>query len=366
MATFFSPSNLLAHFQEYVPRLSSRFSNNATVSAVIVDGSPQVLRVTDLLHGLSAGREVVFIEGLIDNDITAVELIADPGGDVLRFTTGKNHDLTLDYQATIELSGFTDSSFNGNFPLVAVPSRNLFEISGSSLPVLNSSEVLREEREIGINGLFTIDRIIDVNIYEIDLTGKPEFTPQTVPILERASKFRMGVVMDVERMKAMYTTQSDQQNLWMFIIMGESGASKNTDIKSDANQTNTSQNPSRVLMINTFSVVVIFPTHKDIGGANASDLSWNEILKLMLATGAGIKFDDFGNTNYLTSLIDHGTGIYNNAYATHVYTFEYNYEITQDEQFLTQFIESVAFRDNAVSFNELEEGSNIDLDEEPT
>lgn len=363
MSTFFSPKCILDHLYQYLPRLTDRFSDNAVVSAEIVAGDPQVLRVTDIAHGLLADDKVVLVDGKIDNNITAV---VDNGDGTLRFTTDKPHDLTLDYTLTIELSGFTDSNFNSTFPLVAVPNRNLFEIESSSVPVLNGNEVLREEWEIGIDGLFIVSRKISDDIYEIDLIDKPEFTPQTVPILKRASNFNMGISIDAERAAALYTPQPDSSELWLFVIMGDSAASKDRTVKSDATMTNTNGQESRILMINTFSLIVFFPTEKETAGATASNLAWDEILKVMLAVGAGISFDDFGNSQYNTSLIDHGTGLYKNAFYSHVYTFEYNYLITQDQEFLTQFIESRAFRDNAISFSEPTEGSNIDLDEEPT
>lgn len=363
MSTFFSPAYLLQHFIEYLPRLSDRFSDSATVTAEIVAGVPQVLRVTDIAHNLTVGRQVVFTDTKIDNSITNVELIVDPiGGDVLRFTTALEHDLTLNYTKQIELSGFTDPQFNGLFTLVNVPSRNLFEVSGDTEPVLNGNEVLREKWEVGLDGIFTIDRLIDDDTYEIDLINKPEFAPQTIPNIRRVTDFRMSVAVDAERAAAYYTKQETSDSLYLFIIMGDAAASKNRTLSSDANQTNTAQNPSRILMINTFDVLVFFPTHNETLGANASNLAWDEVLKLMLTTGAGIRFDDFGNTRYLTSLVDHGTAIYNNAYYGHVYTFEYNYEITQEENFLTQFITSRAFRDDAISFSDIQDGSNLDLD----
>ena len=363
MSDFFSPNNILNHLYTYIPRLSNRFSNNGTVTAVIVAGTPQVLRVTDNAHGLSVGNQVVFIDGKINNPITGVQFI-DEGSGVLRFTTSGNHDLTEEYTAEVELSGFTDTALNRTHTLISVPSRNLFEIAGSAAPTLNGNEQLVESRELGIDGLFTINRVENTNVYEIDLTGKPTFTPQTVPNLRRAKDFRMSISIDARRAEALYTKQPDKNSLWMFLIMGEAAASKNRNLQSDANQTNTAGSNSRILMVNSFTLLVFFPTKDETAAAIASDLSWDEILKLVLATAAGIRFTDFGNTQYLTSLLDHGTSIYTNAYSSHAYTFEYNYEVIPDQQFLTQFIESVAFRNIATSFDASQSGSQISLDDE--
>lgn len=358
MSTFYSPVAILNHLQQYLPRLTDRFSSNATVSADIVAGDPQILRVTDNAHGLSASDQVVLVDGKIDNNISAV---VDNGDGTLRFTTAEPHDLTEDYIETIELAGFTDTGLNAEFTLVAVPSRNLFEITYSPVPTLNGNEVLREDYELGINGLFTIDRIIDVNIYEIDLTGKPTFTPQTVPILKRAKDFNISICATADRSTQLYEDAGTGKN-WIYIIMGPSNISKDRNLTSDAIQQNTPATESRPLNMNNFSLNVYFNTTDDIGGAQAVQLAWQDIYIILLAVCSGIKFDDFNESNYITTLINHEMDTYTKAYYSHMYTFEYNFEITQEEQFLTNFIESRALLDSALSFNEQQDGSTVPLD----
>jgi hypothetical protein len=366
--SFFSPQTILNHLMEYIPRLSDRFTNNTVVEGYIIDGTPQTLRITEPAHGLTVGREVVLLDGRIKNPITAVELIADPvGGDVLRFTVTENHNLTEVYTPSVTLAGFTDSQFNGTFELVSVPSRLIFEISQSNLPTLTGGESLIEDWEVGINGNFIVNAVPSASTYEILLTDKPKFTPQTVPALERAvGGFNMGIAIDLKRAEALYTKQaSDKSSLWLFVIMGDSAASKDRRALSDAIQGNTAGQSDRTLMINTFSILVIFPTDTETAGAEASQLAWEEIYQVMLASMSGVSFEDFGTSPFKTALIDHGSLKYNNSFYEHVYTFEYSYQVTQDQNYLTQFIESVPFRDNAISSNEADDGSNINLDDEP-
>lgn len=359
MATFFSPLCILDHLMTYLPRLTDRFSDNAIVSAEIIAGTPQTLRVTDTAHGLSAGSKVVLIDGKIDNSITGV---VDNLDGTLRFTTAKEHDLTLDFIPEIELAGFTNPAFNGVFPLDSVPSRTLFEIEAGSLPVLNGNEVLRENWQLGINGTFTIDTIVDANTYDILLTDKPEFTPQTVPSLRRASDFRIYISVDLDRAESHYTKKTDLNDLVLYIAMGDSNISKDRNLKNDATIQNTAGQQKRPLNINTFSLIIFMPTKNETAAARAVQIAWDTLYKLFLAVASGIQFDDFGNSAYQTAEIGHGAGVYTNAYYSHVYDFEYSFEVTQEEEFLTQFIESRAFRDDAISFNELQEGSELDLD----
>lgn len=364
--SFFSPTVILKHFQEYLPRLTDLFSDSVAVSAEIIAGSPQILRVTELAHGLTVNKQIVFSDGLIDNKILNVQLFSDPAGDVLRITTSEDHDLTLGYTGQITLSGFTDSGLNNSFTLISVPSRNTFEIEYSILPTLTGSEVLREEREIGINGIFTVNMVIDVDTYEIDLTGKPVFYPGTVPVLNRIKSMRMSISIDSERANASYTKQTDPNKLWLYVVMGDATASKDRRTKTDATNDVTAQNPTDVLMINTFSILVFFPTHNQTLGGDASQKAWEEIYLYMLAVGSGANFESFGRYDSLTTLISHGPSSYNNGYYVHAYVFEYNNRYTQEQSFLTQFIESRAFRDDKISLLEIAEDSNINLDETQT
>jgi hypothetical protein len=358
MSTFYSPVAIQEHLMKYLPRLTDRFSDNAIVSADIIAGTPQILRITDPLHGLSVNDPIVLIDSLIDNVISAVQ---DNGDGSYRFTTAEQHDLTQDYTTEIELAGFTDSQFNGIFQLLTVPGRNIFEIELPVLPALTGNPVLREDREIGINGVFTITRIIDVDIYEIDLTGKPFFTPQTIPILRRAKNFNINICVTADRATELYQSNGIGKNM-IFIIMGVSNISKDQTITSDAIQQNSSGTESRPLNMNNFSLNVYFDTTNDVGGANASQLAYEEIYQVLLAVCSGIRFDDFKESNYLTTLINHEPDLYEKAFYSHMYIFEYNFEITQEEQFLTKFIESRRFNDSALGFSEQQEGSTIDLD----
>lgn len=359
---FFSPTAILEHFREYLPRLTDLFSVSVSVGAEIVTGTPQILRVTETNHGLAVNKQVLFADGKIDNKITAVQLFSDPSGDVLRFTTASDHDLTLGYSGQVQLAGFTDQGLNNLFTLVDVPSRNIFEIEYSTLPTLNGSEVIRQDWELGINGVFSIDRVIDVNIYEIDLTDKPIFDPGTVPILNRIKSLRMSVALDAERANAGYTKEPDSNKLWLYVVMGDATASKDRRIKTDAVNDITPQNPADVLMINTFSILVFFPTHNETLGGGASQRAWEEVYLYMLAVGAGATFESFGRYDSLTTLISHGSSTYNNGYYVHAYVFEYNNKYTQEQGYLTNFIQSRAFRDDKISLLKIADGSTLDLD----
>lgn len=338
-----SPADLLLHYQTFLPRITDFFSNNADVSAEIIGGDPQTLRVTDVAHGASTGDQVVLTDGIINNGITAVEQV----GEELRFTTSSEHDLMEDYQKEITLSGFTDSSLNGVHTLISVPSKNLFEITYPTLPVLTGSEVLQEKWEYGIDGLFEVT-VVDVDTYDISLDGNPIYQVGSIPSLKRASNIMMGIAIDANIAEEQYMANTEASGkLGLYIIMGDCTVGKDPNTVNDSTATMSSQNDLRMLMINTFNVVVFFPTKKQYTGAKASQLAWDTVLKQMLYVGSAIEFDNFGSSPFLAILTDHGTGIYKKAFYSHVYSFEYSYQVTFEDMFTAQFPKTRALRESS-------------------
>lgn len=364
-----SPFVILKHLKTYLPRLTELFNEKDDLTAEILTGTPQTLRIILNTHGLQVDDEIVLYDGLLDNGITAVSQSTEPDGTkILRFTTNVNHDLTMDYEdnltnGQIEMREFTDSQFNGFFDLYDVPSRNTFEIANDNLPSLNSNEILREIWENGINGIFTVSNIVDTNTFDIILTDKPSFDILAIPQLKKAKKFRMSTAATFERAKEIYTKQS-VNNLWLFIIMDDAIVSKDRNIESDATHTDTAQNPQRTRIINEFAIDIFVSTKEDLGAANVSQLVWSDIFIFMLAVMQGVKFETFDNSNFLTSLVGHGAIEANNAFYVHGYSFEYVFDIVDIESFVKKFIISRAYRDVGLSFSEVQDGSKISLDDE--
>jgi hypothetical protein len=360
----YSPRAVLKHLQTYIPRLTNLFTNEQSVSAVIVAGSPQILRITYPSHGKIAGQEINTINGLLDNGIASV---TQPEAGILRIVVNVPHDLTLGFEdnltdeTKVELQGFTDSQFNGFFVLDSVISSTIFEIQHPNTPTLNGNEVLRENRSYGVNGAFEISAVPDVDTFDIELTGRPEFDIKSVYGLVVVNGYRMDYVADWDRAQQKYTKQL-ADNLWLFIIMENVIASKDRNIESDANQTKTAQNEQRIKNVGEFSINVSIPTKEDIGAGNAVQLAYEIVYPIILKVMAGVPLETFGNSNYVTTLISHGAVLYNNAYYAHNFTFEYVYETISEDTFINNFFESVAFRRINISFAEKQDGSFLLLD----
>jgi hypothetical protein len=365
----FSSSVILRHLQTYLPRLTTRFSTVRSCTGTIIAGVPQVLRITLASHGYLNGATISVINAKIDNGIASVtEYEDDDGVNILKFVTTEEHDLTLGYEdnltdGEIELRGFTDAGLNGYHELYGVSNKTTFEIAYATLPTLNGNEVLRENWEAGINDVYTISNVTTTT-FDITLTDKPTFDPGPLPQVNISSGFRMDVVASFERAEQKYTKQTGN-NLFLYVIMGDCLTSKDIHVDSDSFQLNTASTDMRQRLINTFNITVFWNTKDDIGGGLAVKEAWDDIFIAVLGCLQGKSFETFDKSNFVTSFKSHGQAGYNLAYYAHGYEFEYVYDITLEESFLTSFMNTRALRRIDFSLlDDIDDNSYIEFEEE--
>jgi hypothetical protein len=362
-----SPEAIRIQLNNTLPFLTTDFSNNQIVTANIIAGTPQTLSCYSSGHGLTNGQNVLISNSLIDNSITDVSGFTDTDGTSgLRFTTDVEHDLTMSYpdnlnsQDKIELQGFTDITLNGYFILYAVPSDNTFEIVfNGTTPVLTGVEVLREIRQIGIDGTWPVS-IVDQDNFNIVLKGSPQFSILPVPKLNCYFSFRIKTAADFLRSEQLYTAQATGK-YYAFIIMEDCRASKSRESTSDAMSENTANSSQRTRTLNRFSIDVFIPTRDEISGSIAINYCWTTMLQNILNCLQGIQFNTFDNSNFVTNFVMHGSVKHVNAYYVHAYTFEYVYDISVEQSALQKFTDSRALREIKLSFDSTQNGSEIDL-----
>ena len=357
-----SPKRIIEHLQEYLPQLTDVFSTKLSVTAEIIAGSPQVLKLTSAGYGLQAGQKIIISNSLINNPITAIQFYDTEH--VIRFTTNQKHDLTEGYDKNlfdgkIRLLGFVNPDLNNDFELVSVPSQTMFEIQYNYAEhfELSGNEILTEKIENGFNGIQTITSV-DENAIYINLTGYRQFEVGAIPQIESIINVKMDVVIDEQTARSLY-----QGGYHLFLIMEKGVSGKNRAINSDANQLNQGGSEQRQEIINEFSVNIFVPTINELTGANAIDWCWTIMLENILNCLQGVNFSTFDDTNNLVSLLGHGSIIYNKAYYEHSYTFQFVYEITYKQSFLERFPKSVPFERIDFTFHEKTDGSKILLNE---
>lgn len=342
------PSQIISHIQRNIWRFTDAFSVELTVNSQSVIDARTIQIVTDSAHGLAAGKSIICKNGLIENAITAVDAV----GDNLEFTTAYIHDLTntdgpLD-EVNLLLSGFTDSSLNDSFNIQTITAENKFQIINplAGLPTLTGSELLLENRPLGVTGLFEIVSVIDAVTFNVEI---PDYFPD-IPLtgvreIEVVKGFRVAGVESPERADQIYTEQN-ASDMWLFLVMGDTEASKDRHTLSDAVMDSTYQDDMRQKFLQNFDTHVYIPTSTELSGIKAQELAYGEIFNSILYTMFGTLFEDENSRqNLLTVSQGHGPGLYNTAYYTHIYSWQQPTQITFDVGIQGKVFEDVAFRE---------------------
>lgn len=339
----FGPRTILRHIKEYLPRVTGLFSESPGVTAAIIAGDPQMLRITEVAHGRSAGDTILVVSAIVPNAIIAASEFTDPDGSRgLRFTAGSGHDLTTDRTAT--LSGFVDSTLNGTFEVYGVPSGTTFEIlTGAAVPTLAGGESLDETWDLGPQGFREIDSIVDVDTYDVLLAGLPVFTTGPLAGVTVVTNWRISLAHDISHIERMYTKEQPGRG-WLYLVMAGAPTSKEWNTNSDAVVTATEQNDIRLKIINGFALVAVFGTTDQLSGEAAAQLCWTDVITALNQVLLGHKFESYGYRDYATVPTDHGPSVYNRAYYAHAYDYEFTYEITFEQGFPAAFPKTRALR----------------------
>ena len=351
----YSPYSVQMQLMQYLPSYNNLFHTQTNVTATIAPGNPQTLTITLPGHGLTNGQFITLANSLVNNPITGVSMVSN----MLIFATANDHDLTLEYQSTVNLSGFTDSSINGTQDLLNVTGPNQFDIGApnNNLPVLTGNEILIQHIENGLDGIWPVT-VIDPNTITISLAGAMPMNPGSVNNLTCNYNYRIWPVYDLQSALELYTKQQ-MGNGALFIIFDDAHASKNAYIETEAKETLTNANQVKQLIINNFTISAIFPTDQLFSPASIINTCWTSLLSNMFAIISGYDFKQ-SQSSYMTMLSTHGPAQYNKAYYIHNYNFEYNYYITNDDLFLSN--NKKTRRMNSISFEMLQDniGNYVD------
>lgn len=335
----YSPGSIIAQLKAYLPKFDSNFitSINVTTASISTMYGNQILNIPLPNHGLKAGKTIVITGSLINNNIVAVSQFIDGAGNsILTFTTGTPHDLTLGYTGEITLAGFSDpdSALNGENVLINVLDEYRFDITYPDLPTLSGGEMLVMHIENGLDGVWQVI-IIDSNTIAVKLSGNYYIQDGSVPSFNVIYNFRIYPAYDLTQALDLYTQNTNDLNAApaLFVIMGDTRASKDTETLSEALAANTNASLVRTRILNDFSIVAVFPNSKYLTPSGNAETCYGELLTAMYAVIAGY---DFGQTinSYTTNFKYHGQANYNKAYYVHIYEFEYVYDITNDDLFL--------------------------------
>lgn len=362
-----TPTQIVQHLKTYLPLFTSAFTETLAITGAVV-GAGNILTITSLAHGKSAGQCVVLSGGLTRNELTAATLEAD---DTVTFTTLYEHDLIvpslpLDDESII-LGGF-GSVWDGEHIINDVSNRLNFNVAlpaGETLaPVLDGNQYLVYSLPLGAYPIATVPT---VDTFTIDLSSSPEQPLGAVDSAEIIAGFRIAAAANFARAQAAYSEQGTDEP-YLFVIMTDTDVNKDRHTLNDGVAGLTAQDERLLRLLQSFSTSVFIPTTGDLAGSAAQDLAYGTINTALLSTLFCSAIETDSLVPYVTVPVGHGPGEYNSAYYVHVYDWQLPQVINYSYGFLEQ--PDVAFRDILQTLNVLNDAeapmiANIDLDDEP-
>lgn len=355
-------SEIVQQLRAVIPRYSNLFSDEVIVDSLTCAGS-LVTAVTATPHGLETDNQINIVDAITPISITSLTILNGNGV----ATTLTDHDLTLGYQQTITIGGADQPEYNGTFELLEVPNRFNFVFKFTTIPTIpaTGTPALLTMYKQGYNGLQSVT-VIDETTFTYPITAIVESPAQGEIVLRKSA--RISSAINIERFIEAYTPHLDNQ-LWLVVCLGETTASKDRFVYSDATYSHTSGQDFRQRMLSPFSVYVLIPTETSLSASVARDLAEDVaklIFRAILRFSVPSIFTD--QTNFGITSAGHNSYQYPYAFYVHEYRFDTNYDITYQDTVDTD--DSRAFRDIDLQFKSYFNGlemmtSNINLDVDP-
>jgi len=346
-----------------LPTQVDDFTTQISVSSLVRVGTTATA-TTPTAHGLSVGSQAN-----INGAQTPIVIIdIDRVGIVATLITETDHDITENAGFDVQISGTTESEFNGTFELLSVPNRRTLTfmvddsgpISGTGSPLLlNASNIFAT-----YNGLRQITAVPTPTTFEYLVTDGI-FTPASGTIVAKTSP-RVSTAVTFDRLLEAYTKQNPDE-AWLFVVLGDALASKNRNIDTDSTDNLQIGHYFNQRIIQAVNIFVFLPTTGEISGAEARDRC-EELLKPICNSILGFRFPSLvENSNNPLMLTGHGLQAYSTAFYAHQYVYESTIQLGQSDVFVPA--DDVAFRciDMTMGLDIGTETFNtlIDLDDQP-
>lgn len=358
-------SDIILQLSARLPALVDDFTTSFSVSSLTRSGTT-VTATTTTAHGLKVGRSVNVVGSKTPITINSIDRV----GLVATLVTATDHDMTEGAFTEVEISGATESEFNGTFTLLRVLNRRTvtFQVADSgptsstgSPLLLNGSSPLQS-----YNGLKGVTATPSTTTFQYEITDSTLFTPASGAITAKTSPRISGAATD-ERALESYTKQKTNE-AWLYVVMNDAVANKSRTLEIDGTDNIPRTGHFKQFLSQTVSLFVFLPTSKQIAGRKATDRA-QELFKPICQSILFAKFDSLLTSGKYNALMfnEHGLHGYNTAFYIHRYTFEMTLLMSIDDTIGAD--EDVAFRDISMS-QEHDVGTGvinteIDLDDEP-
>lgn len=328
--------DIVTQLKLILPRYTDKFTSIIPIYSIDSTNNITIIN-TNGEHDLLTGDEVILSGYSVSTYISNVS----QDGLIFTFTTAIDHDLTENWQETIDLSGFDSTSWNNTFNIDSVPNRRTFKIqSTNTIPSLTGNENILENRMDGVNGHYAVTVIDSTTLRITDYILEGTYSGGSLNTFPRIA----GMV-DLTRAHEHYTEQ-DTEDLWMYVTMNDANVSKDDNTYNDGRVDSFINSETRMQLVDGFMVYVYANTSNDIGAQVTVDICRDELLGPILKCVHGMRFDSgllLTESIFKTIFVGHGTAYYNKAYYVHSFGFEVSMEVLEQDG--VEPINTRAYRD---------------------
>lgn len=331
--------------QAALPNFTNLFTDEVNILNITRSGQNVTVTIAQAVN-FKTGDWVNIV-----NSATSIQISTlSASGTFVTAETLEEHDLTVGFdpqdsantQALVLISGSEPDIYNGQYPLIDVPSRKSFvyQVDEPPLPAEKAGELI-EQRPFGYDGRFEISALNPNQIdYQLDYD-----TPENAVVTNAKVRFKPRIARAVNFEAALnsYTKQGSNK-LWAYVVCGDSAISKNAEIRSDAYDTRSVADVFYERLIIDFSIYVFAPAITDILGGEARDLMEDvrpALFRSLLKAHVPDQFsgtDEWSTITYLSDSVQY----YNGGFYAHRFTFSVTNDITDAD--CVQPAQSAAFK----------------------
>lgn len=357
-------ADVITFLMQYLPQFTDIFSDLLNVTFVVVGGD-DVDITFDAPHGLSNGDRITIFDAVIDTTIDSIVDIDDIG----TFTTATDHDLTQNFQESVQILNTTTSE-EFTLPLLTVPNRLTFTASTAGVTITAGDYILLENLQFNnVNGVHNVEVIDTITIRIVVENVNPDISTESIKVVKQ---IRISGGTDIGRLSNVYESQFSNGGSfenWGFVILDDVEIGKSRRVTRDAQQNQTALNDWNLEMMQNFSFYFFTKSDDKITGRAARDLAeelrtalYSVLLNAEFETGMAI-------ATPISSVVPLGDGMigYTKSYYIHHYQWQQVVQVSKSDVVDKQ--PTRAFRDANVQWFNANDiaiiDDEIDLDDDP-
>lgn len=331
-------SDIVGHLAATLPTFVDDFTTSVSIVSLTCTGTT-VTAETAAAHGLVAGKAVNIVGAKtpLTCSITRVGIVGT-------LVTVAAHDITEYTGAEVEIAGATEAEFNDTFTILSIPDRYTINfqmpdagsiVATGSPALLNGAGPLRS-----YNGLKQVATVPDTTHFTYTVSAALPSPAQGAISAKTAP--RISAAVDYTSLLNAYTKQGAGK-AWIFVVLGDSIASKNRAIDADSTDNIQSGHYFNQRLIQSVTFYVFLPSSGEIAGRAPRDRC-EELLNPICRSVLGVRFPSLlENSNNPLMLVSHGVQDYNGSFYVHQYAFEATIQLGPTDIYVPS--DDVAFRD---------------------